>query len=379
MRNNAHRTFFVNATVWIGIIAWLYYMLAPSLPRFFSRGYTDDVYKSLEHAYNTSQYRIKEHPGIIPDETVFSYTAGAYVHGIDPIMINSEHAPLGKYFLALSIILFQNDALPILIFGLVSLIGLWQLSQKIIGRSFWAFIPVIILSLDRLFLDQFRTVPLLDLMQLPFIIYTVYAYITERENGKRLYWRTGILLGVVAAMKHPAMGALLYASFILSLYGSKQWIKEIISLTVWTTLGGIVYIATYIRTFMSGYSVADFIGFQKWIVLYQKSKFLYPFSVWKLIFLNQWQTWWGDFSLAKAADWNILWPLGTGTTIIYGLVGIMRRVKISLPEKILFSWILVYGAFLSTGVVSSRFLLPFLPFVYILSVRAIKNFILKTK
>ena len=165
--------FFVNVTVWIGIIAWLYYMLAPSLPRFFSRGYTEDVYKSLEHAYNTSQYRIKEHPGIIPDETVFSYAAGAYVRGIDPIMINSEHAPLGKYFLALSIILFQNDALPILIGGLVSLIGLWQLSQKIIGRSIWAFIPVIILSLDRLFLDQFRTVPLLDLMQLPFIIYTV--------------------------------------------------------------------------------------------------------------------------------------------------------------------------------------------------------------
>jgi hypothetical protein len=125
---------------------------------------------------------------------------------------------------------------------------------------------------------------------------------------------------------------------------------------------------SYIRTFMEGYSLWQFIGFQKWIFLYQKSKLLYPFSSLRLLFFNQWQTWWGDFSVIAANDWSLLWPISTVASIGLGIwVSVKHRWKISEngPLLLVLLWIGIYQAFLCFGVVSSRFFIPLLPAQYI--------------
>ena len=96
------------------------FVVLPRLSTFTARYYTEEVYKNLERTFNTSQYRQKYNPGIIPDESVFSYVSGAYLRGMDPIMANSEITPLGKYFLALSILIFKNDRSIILFFAVAS-------------------------------------------------------------------------------------------------------------------------------------------------------------------------------------------------------------------------------------------------------------------
>ena len=131
-------------------------------------------------------------------------------------------------------------------------------------------------------------------------------------------------------------------------------------------ISGFVLIASYARTFLDGYTLYQFLGFQKWIILYQKSKLIFPFSVWRLIFLNQWQAWWGSMSILKADDWKITWPVFTGLAIILIFLVFFKRIRISREILVLVLWFSVYGAFLSLGVVSSRFLLPFLPVAYIL-------------
>lgn len=344
-------------------------VITKNFKRYVEPSYTESVYKGYEYAFNHSQYRQKKNPGIIPDETVYSYAAGAYLHGIDPILVNSERAPLGKYIFALSIVLFRNDSFFIPFFGLLTLVSVWLLGVSVLGNPLLAFIPPVILSFEPLFLNQLATVPLLDIVQLPFIFLSLYFFIREEKTQK--FFITSIMIGLAAATKTLYTAFLLYAVFVLYFVCNKKF-NRIIALCEWGILSAVIFCLSYTRTFISGYSIRQFLGFQKWILLYDQSKLLYPFSIWRLVFLNQWQAWWGDKRILHADDWQATWPLTTGLTFILGLLVLLRKIRVPTPLQVCFLWILVYGLFISMGISSSRFLLPFLPVSYIISLYAIK-------
>ncbi|MFZ5845626.1 MAG: hypothetical protein ACOY0S_04115 [Patescibacteria group bacterium] len=344
------------------------------LPRwqfYFTPYYTEEVYRQLENTFNRSQYRQQNPSALIPDEVVFSYAAGAYLHGIDPILVNSEHTPLGKYFIALSILFFGNDRLVILFFSLLTLYALWRLGKEVLGDGLIALIPVVIFSFEKLFLGQLIYVPLLDIIQLPFIFLALLFFMQEKKGNHFLL--TALALGLVMATKTIVPALLLIISFILYFILRRVY-RQLIYFLLHLPVTGGVLLFSYIKTFIDGYSLGDFWGFQKWIFLYQKSKLIFPFSVWRLIFLNQWQTWWGEMKIISADDWQITWPIFTVLTLFLILRFFMGNEK---PDKVLLLilWILVYGAFLSLGVVSSRFLLPFLPITYVLGTYLISRFL----
>jgi hypothetical protein len=106
--------------------------------------------------------------------------------------------------------------------------------------------------------------------------------------------------------------------------------------------------------------------------LYQKSKLIFPFSVWRLLFFNQWQAWWGDMRILAADDWRITWPVSTALGFIAIGLFAARRVSIKEPITLLILWFVVLSAFLSLGVVSSRFFLPLFPASYIVGVWTIR-------
>lgn len=325
--------------------------------------YTEETYKYHEDSFNRSQYRLKHPTALIPDEAVFSYAAGAYLHGVDPILINSEHTPLGKYFLALSILMFKNDKTIMIFFAFLTLVSLFALSKQVLGDTLVSLVPVSLFAVEQLFVDQLRYVPLLDIVQLPFIFFSLSAFLWEQKVKK--YPLTALLLGVVMATKTIVPGILLSVVFVGFFIFTRR-VKDILQFVLWLPLSVVIFCLSYMRTFMSGYTIWDFIGFQKWIFLYQKSKILFPFSAWRLIFFNQWQAWWGDFSILKASDWRITWPIGTILTAGLAIIAVFKKIRITDRVFLLLLWIGVYGAFLSIGVISSRFLLPFLPVTYIL-------------
>jgi len=118
------------------------------------------------------------------------------------------------------------------------------------------------------------------------------------------------------------------------------------------------------------------LGFQKWIFLYQQSKLIYPFSVWRLLFLNQWQTWWGEQRLMQSAEWQVTWPIFTGLLFVSLALVVTRKIK-SIPLYMLFVlWCTIYLSFLSFGIVSSRFLFPVLPIMYIVGIYTLRHIIL---
>ncbi|MBI4066278.1 hypothetical protein HY411_01035 [Candidatus Gottesmanbacteria bacterium] len=332
--------------------------------------YTDAVYQGLESAFNQSQYRQKEHPGFIPDETIFSYAAGAYVRGMDPILVNSEHTPLGKYIIGVFILLMKNDKFTVIPFSLLSLVAVWLIGRMALKDSTLALVPVAILATEPLFLNQIRTAPLLDIIQLPWILLSIAAFLWERE--KRTFFTTAVMIGLVMATKTVVPAVLLVGTFAVYLLMLRR-AKDITRLFLCFPVSVGIFIASYARTFMSGYTLFDFIGFQKWIFFYQQSKLMFPLSSWRLLLLNQWQAWWGDMSVLAADDWRWTWPASTLLgTVAFGLLA-MRRISFKEPIALLVLWFAVYSAFLSLGVVSSRFFLPLFPISFIVGVWVLRQ------
>lgn len=346
------------------IAVTLYRTVVPLWGAYTAPYFTDNAYEAYERAFWGSQYRQKENPGIIPDETVFSYAAGAYVRGIDPILINAEHTPLGKYIIGMFILLMKNDKFTVIPFAFLTVFALWVLGRVTLRDGTLALIPVTLFVTEPLFLNQIRTAPLLDILQLPWILGSFVAFLTDRKRNRFLL--TAMMLGVVAATKTVVPAMLLFITFTLSLCAVGCW-KSTVRLAAWSLLSCLIFTASYARTFMSGYTLFDFIGFQKWIFLYQRSKLIFPLSSWRLLLLNQWQTWWGDNSILQAQDWRWTWPVST----VLGLIAIwlVARRKISRKEPIvlLILWVGVYSAFLSLGTTSSRFFLPLFPISFLVA------------
>ena len=366
--------FIILLVLWILVIRNVLTVLLPGFPSLIQPNYDEDLYKRLEYLYDHSQYRQKNPTTLIPDNTLFRYAAGAYLKGVDPILINSEITPLGKYFIALSIFLFHNDSIVIVIFAGFTLVALWLLSMSIIRDQVFAVIPLVLFSSEPLFLDQIRTAPNLDIVQLPFILLALYLFIRSFKKNKFLL--TSIAIGFVISTKSLVPGILLVLCFIVFLLTQRQ-VKSVLIFILSLPIAGLILILSYIKTFLDGYSLHAFLGFQKWIFLYQQSKLMYPFSVWRLILLNQWQTWWGDHRILQSAEWQITWPIFIFFWVCLLLLILFKKIFISKPCEILIVWSLVYFGFLSLGVISARFLLPVLPVVYVIGIYSVKKILFK--
>lgn len=329
---------------------------------YFERYYTEETYKQLEKLYNGSQYRLKNPTSIIADEIVFRYASGAYIRGVDPILVNSEITPLGKYIVGLSYLWFQTESVVMLISTFLSLFALWLLGRQILGNVF-ALLPVALFSLEPLFRNQLFITPLMDIIQLPFILLSLYAFIR-----KKFFW-SAVFLGFTAATKSVVPAILLIFTFVIFSLRSTKSIRFVF----WLPVSFFILLLSYLRTFLNGYNFWDFLGFQKWILFYQQSKLIFPLSFWKLMFFNQWQTWWGDMAILKAEDWRLTWPVLVTVPFI-----LILRKKMPDPLFLLVGWVLVYEIFLSFGVIVTRFLLPLLPILYILSVQTVRELVRKT-
>jgi len=188
------------------------------------------------------------------------------------------------------------------------------------------------------------------------------------------------MIGFVISIRFFILGLVLVSTMMLYLLLIKAY-KKIIVLTCLLSVSVVILFTSYTRTLQSGYSPLEILGIQKYIFVYHKAKFVLPFTVWDLLLFNKWHTWWGNKAILSDREWNILWPFSTVSSFGLGLFFIYKKIKISPAEQIIILWILGYMAMLSVGYVSTRYFLPLIPFLYILSfsfiVKIVKIFYLK--
>ncbi len=323
------------------------------------------AYEAYKNAYLNSQY-ISIHPSAsIPDETLYSYAAGAYLKGESLLDVNPGTPPLGKYLFSLSIILFDNPNIILILVFIFFITGIFFLGKEIISSTFTVLILLIIILLQPLIVDQFKFIPLLDIPMMTFQIWSVYFFIKGFEKGGLVILISMVLLGAAMMIKIFSISLPLLAIYTAYIVFKRR------NLLWWLILGYLsiagVAIVTYTPIYYHGYTPWNVLGIQKWSYLYNVSKLNRFFTVWDLIFFNRWHVWWGDQPVIHDANWHISWPVLFGLSWIWILKHTRSFFRLSNAQQIVYLWTIAYFIMISLSQSSARYLLPILPFTYILT------------
>ena len=332
---------------------------------FFGGGYKDKFndYKKL---YYGSQYATKNNPGIIPDSALELFAAGFLFYGGNPILIIHDQPPLGRYLLAFSIAIFDNPNSIIVILMYISLLGIFLVGIETIGNKFLSLIPVALFANESLFLEKLKYIPLLEPIQLPFVIFALYFFIRGVNSKSSSIWflLTALMLGFVISIRFFALGTVLIFIMFLFLMLQKS-LKKIILLSALLPFSFFVLIISYTKTILDGHSILGVFGIQKYIYWYHQSQLDLPFSFWDLLLLNRWHTWWGERAISSDYQWTILWPIFVLLSFLLFLFYTLKAYNLNRAEKIILLWCIFYSGFLSLGHTSTRYFLPLIPFLYI--------------
>lgn len=323
-------------------------------------------YPVLKDVYGQSQYMMKNWKYWIPDETVYSYAAGAYVKGADPIIVEPTQPPLGKYLIGLSIIMTRNENMIGAVFFIFLLAGIYIFAKQITGSVLISLAVVLASSFEHLFVDQLAVTPLLDIFYITFTVYALSAVSHALSTKRPGFLLLGYLLfGFSMMVKVWLIGAVFVVPVSVYVLIRKYQYYPYIAAGAFVIL--LVTLACYTRMFMAGYSLMQVLKVQKWLYWYQNGKINHLFTIWPLIFFNQWHVWWGNTPVIHDASWVLSWPIVIGSGLI-GTAGVLyQAIKKMMPAvQICALSIASYCAFISLGQPSARYLLPLLLLCYIM-------------
>jgi len=328
-------------------------------------------FPELKRVFLNSQYVNKYATGYIPDELAYAYSGGALIQGTSPILVLPEAPPLGKYMIGLSAVLFNNENIIImLVCGVVGLFFIYLLGKQVFRYPVTALIPPLLLTLEPLYRNQFKYVPLFDIAHMMWLLISLYAFnkafIAEKKD-LRWFVICQIALGGFISTKFYMAGATIVAACLLVLLYNNNKAK-LTKYVVTLPIAVIVLYLTYIRVLIIGYPFNRFLGIQRWIFNFWTGKLSLPFTVWPLIFLNQWHVWWGDDPILSDSQWRITWPLVTTLSFLTVFLYIFKKLPRKKEIEILLAFTITYGGFASIGQTSARYLVIYLPILYMVSV-----------
>jgi len=318
----------------------------------------------------------------IGDHGLYMWAGWAYVHGENPILINPEMPPLGKYLIGSGLVLTNRPAIVGLFFSLTLLASLFLLSKEVLRKDSLALIPVALFSLERIYRNSI-VYTMLDNIQLT-VLLLAFLFILKAERNWKWLILASLCIGGVISTKFYATGILVSASVIAYYVVTKRF-SLLAKFLLVMPLIGLVHMVSYWRFFMLGNSIREYLGTQKWIFkFYQAGSPSVPLgSYWRLVFFNQWRVWWGpawgEFYILKAKEWNPLWPLN-GLVTIGLLLSFLKKTfglwvsnkKIIIPSYfLLLSWLGIYSMFLTMIGGWPHYMLLFLPFSNILMIKLI--------
>jgi hypothetical protein len=352
----------------IGIVLFnLFSVLLPQSKKYTSHDYWSR-FPDLKKIYYASQYATKHPAGWIPDETAFAYAGGALISGVNPILVVPDAPPLGKYLIGLSAVLFGNEHLVVLFFGITSLLLLFFVGKQIFSSTILALLPVTLFSFEPIFKNQFIYTPLFDFLQLTFLLLAFYCF-NAGVLKKQIFWfiLSSISIGCFISIKFFMSGITIILAMYLVLFFHKS-VKNIFFITLSFILAPIVLLSSYIKSFIADPNIHRFLGIQKWVFLYHKGQIILPFSVWPLLLLNKWYVWFGNKPVISDPQWTISWPIITVISFCTALLYLFKKIPQSFSLEILMVWEICYLLFLSLGQIFSRYFVILIPVMYIIAI-----------
>lgn len=328
----------------------------------------------LKKIYGQSQYVMTQPISVLPDETIYAHAAWEYINGTNPAIFNADQPPLGKYFIGLSELLFRNERLTGPVFNILILIAFFFLAQLILKDNLWAMGITTIYSFEKIFVAQMLYAPLLDNIQLFFILMSFIFYIM---SIKKLKWLVlaFFMLGLVVSTKFWVTGLVLLSVWLVHTLLLKN-IRRIIFFLTTSLIVIITLIASYTPSLLQGDSVRNILSVQHYIYEFHKAKLHFdPLAIWDLLLFNRWHVPWENV-VRPAADWQWSWPIITVLSIVsVANIILSRRRDSNLVSKMgaISIWVLAYFILLFVGEVLPRYIFPVLPAMYIVSALFLKQ------
>lgn len=301
------------------------------------------------------------------DAELYAYAGWRQIQGDDPTKINAEMPPFGKYLIGFSILIFQNQNVQAIFFGIALLAVIFLISKEILRDRVWALVAVFFFSIEKLFLEDLAT-SMLDLPFTFFISLVFYCLIKGRQNP-RWYLGTVIFLALVATTKMYLVGFALFgvvALYLLFLLVVFRY-RDLFWFLLFSPLFLALYCSTYLVYFINGHNFIDFKELHFWIRHFARVQMPgYPqFEIWRLLLLGQWRTWWGE-GIIHLKQWSPFWLISFLSIFPTGWFIFKARKKLNLNLLILVTWFLSLMIMYSYGLPYPRYLLPVLPPLYLL-------------
>lgn len=307
----------------------------------------------------------------IGDSGLYSWAGWQYVHGENPILINPEMPPLGKYLIGLGLLTIKRPAVIGFLFTIFALLSHFLLARFILKDKFLAIAATSLLAIEPV-MNNLLNITMLDGLQLGFLNFAFLFFIKGLKKSK-WFIASSLMLGAVASTKFYLGVVSIIFALTLFLVVSRNFIK-LKSFLLSLPLVGLVHMASYAAFFIKGNGLRQYLGVQKWIFdFYQSGNVgtVPPGSYWLLVLFNRWRIWfgqeWGVFTTVKSKLWRITWPLNVLTIIIQSFYWL--KGKLTQEFAVLLTWLLVYSVFLTFIIGWPHYMLLFLPFAYILLVQ----------
>jgi predicted membrane-bound dolichyl-phosphate-mannose-protein mannosyltransferase len=310
-----------------------------------------------EYRYLNSQWVSVNPIESIGDDGLYAHAGYKYITGADPTLINPEAPPLGKYFIGLSILIFDNQNIFALVAGIGSLLLFYLFNMQMYKDKLLAFLPVFIFSLEPLFYQQLRA-PYLDSLFLIFLLLTFLTFMKKR------FWLTAIFIGCMAGTKFSTLTIVVAAALCIYVLLKKDK-RDSKNFLLSLVIAPIIFLLIYARYFLLGHSLIEFLGVQKYIINFYANGAKAAFGiVIPMILTGNWYTWFSG--VQRVAEWNVFWPISFVLSSI--AIGMQIMKKQINPVTMVSIWIVCYLIFLLFTPVTSRYLLLLLPFMYNLNV-----------
>lgn len=305
------------------------------------------------------------------DYDLYAILGYKYITGENPANLHPEVPPLGKQLIGLGILVFKNQNIASLIFGLASLVPLYFLALKIMHNSFLSLLAVLITVLN----SEFRLLLVssnLDIFQLFFLTVSIFFFSRGLKKPFPFFPLAAFFLGGAMATKFFLNGLLLLGVYLLFLTLKGKFdlfLKFVLSLPV-IFVG---YFLPYAVTLWENPNLLDFLRFQRWLTGWWAGSSHVPWGgVFIMLATGWWRTWWPGPEFIRVKEWGFSWPVIS----ILGLasVAVFRKEK-NETALLLWLWSGFFLVFISITPIFPRYLLAVFPFWNILAVYSLARVI----
>jgi hypothetical protein len=317
---------------------------------------------SLEDKYFTSSYILGDKAShTLSDADLYVVEGNMLVNqGKDLEKLTPGHPPLGKYIIGLSQKFFHNPyVFQFVSFALV-LFVFFNLSNSLFLTLILSFEPLLVSQINKTLLDTYLLV-----FQLA-AIWFFLKFLKQKKPKFATALFISFFIGLSLATKFFPVSFPLVVSLVLFTLISGNF-KKFTQLTLSLPFAGLAFLLGHLSYFVHHPSLILFIKYIRYqINWWAGSPQVAPFSIFKIIFSNQWSTWWGE-GIIKVKDWWLGWPILTSLALV------------SFQNKFLFVYLIISLFFLSFQAVFPRHLLSIMPIIYLLAYGTINRLWQKVK